>query len=388
MIAFGSLGIQSANIYFVGSKKYKIQDAVSNSLILAILLGFLLILLFWGMLQFSSFQKFIYLNHIPTLSLWIVIFTIPVSLLLIFFQGIICGKGEIINYNKTRLAGTVFQLVAVILLLLILKQGIFGAVFSYVFSIIGAVLFTIILIKKISNFHLFLNKKLLKDSAIYGGKVSLANATSFFSYRLDMLLIAMFLTPAAVGFYSIAVGISEKLLMMPGALATVLFPRVSSINYPEANNLTPRVVRHNLFIMIIVSLLLIILSRPLVEFIFGSAFLPSVMPLLILLPGIIAFGIGGVIAADLSGRGRPEFAIYSSLACLVTNIFLNIILIPKWGISGAALASSIAYWVDTLIIIFVFLKISRRPLHEFLLIRREDFHDYYKFFSALWKKEN
>lgn len=392
MMTFGSFGIDSANVYFIGSKRYKIQDVVSNSLILAILLGFILILIFWGMLHFGSFQRFIYSNQIPVFYLWMVVLTIPVSLLLNYLRGIICGKGEIINYNKTRLLEIALQLVAVATLLLIFKKGISGAVSSYVFSIIGAALFTIILVKKITNFHLFLNKKLLKDSAIYGGKVSVANATSFFNYRLDMILIAMFLAPAAVGLYSIAVGIAERLLMIPGALATVLFPKISSLSGLEANNFTPKVARHTFSIMIIASLLLAIFAVPLIKIVFGSAFSPSVLPLLILLPGIIAFGLGGVLAADLSGRGKPEIAIYSSLACLIVNISLNILLIPKLGISGAALASSVAYWVDTVIVIVAFLKISKKPLAEVLLIKTQDFKDYYRLFLAsknwVWKSKN
>jgi len=388
MIAFGNFGIGAANVYFVGSKKYKIQDTVSNSLILAILLGFILILIFWGILQFSPFQRFIYSNQIPLLYLWIIVLTIPVSFLLIFFRGIICGKGEITNYNKTRILEAVLQLAAIVIFLLVLKQGLFGAVSSYIFSIIGATLFSVFLIKKVAKLHFFLNKKLLKDLAVYGGKVSLANATSFLNYRLDMLLIALFLAPAAVGFYSIAVGMSERLFMVPVALATVLFPKISSLKNSEADELTPRIIRHTFFIMIITSLLLIILAKPLITLLFGSVFLPSVVPLLILLPGIIAFGVGGILAADLGGRGKPQFAVYSSFACLAINVPLNILLIPTWGISGAAFASAVAYCVDTIIILVAFLKISKKPLAEILLIRSEDFKDYSRLFFNLknWMK--
>lgn len=87
------------------------------------------------------------------------------------------------------------------------------------------------------------------------------------------------------------------------------------------------------------------------------------------------------MAADLCGRGKPQFAVYSSFACLVVDTILNFILIPKWGISGAAFASSVSYWVDTLIIIVAFSKISKKPLTEFLLIKKDDFKDYLQLFS-------
>ena len=376
MLTFGSFGIESANVYFLGSKKYRIQDVVSNSLILSFTLGFILILIFFGIFQFDFFQKFIHSNQIPPLYLWLIILIIPVSLLSIFLRNVLRGRGELTNYNKIRIAESTVLLSGVIILLLILKQGLFGAIFSYIFAIIIAALVSIFLVKKISKFYLFFNKNLFKNSISYGGKVYLANTLSFLNYRLDMFLIAIFLAPAAVGFYSITVGIVERLFIIPGALATVLFPTVSSLGSFKADSLTSRVTRHTFFIMIITSLLLAILAVPLIKNLFGQIFLPSVLPLLILLPGIIAFGVGGVLAADLSGRGRPEFAFYSSLACLIVNVALNIILIPRWGISVAAFASTVSYWVDTIIILLAFLKISKNSLSEVLIIKKEDLKDY------------
>jgi O-antigen/teichoic acid export membrane protein len=382
MISFGSLGIGGANVYFVGSKKYKIQDVVSNSFLLATLWGFLLILAFWALLQFDFFRSFIHFNESYGRYLWIVVFSIPISLLYSFFQNIIRGNGDIVNYNKIRLLEGFLAFFGVFVLLIILGRGVFGAVFSYVFSIFGTAVFTIFLVRKISKIRLYLNKALLKDSVVYGGKVYIANALSFLNYRLDIFLIAFLLQPsaavAAVGFYSIAVAIAERMFIIPGTFSTVLFPKISSAENSDANNFTPRVVRHTFFIMIVLSLLLFFTARFLILFFFGLTFLPAVAPLLALLPGIIAFGVGGVLAADLGGRGKPEIAVYSSLVCLIINIVLNIIMIPYLGILGAAIASSISYWADTLVVLIAFLKISKNRLSEVIIIKKTDFKDYSK----------
>ena len=376
LLTFGSFGIESANVYFVGRKKYKIEDFALNSLISAFFLGIILVLIFFGVSQFDFFQKFINSNQIPSFYLWLVVLIIPLSLLSSFFRNILRGKGDLIGYNKIRIVENAVPFLAVIILLLILKQDLFGAVFSYVLAVICAAFFSIFLIKKITKFCHVFNKKLFKDSVSYGGKVYLANSLSFLNYRLDMLLIAMFLSPVAVGIYSISVAIAEKLFIIPGALSTVLFPTVSSMNGSEANNLTSKVVRHTFFIMFFVSLLLLFLAKPLIAIVFGTAFASAAFPLMILLPGILAFSVGGVLAADLSGRGKPQFAIYSSLTCLIVNIILNIIFIPKWGIAGAAFASAISYWVDTMVVLIAFLKISKKPLTEVLLVNKEDLKDY------------
>ncbi|MEK7519498.1 MAG: oligosaccharide flippase family protein, partial [Patescibacteria group bacterium] len=249
IMAFGNLGLGSGNVYFIGSKKHKVQDVVSNSLIFSLILGALLVLVFWGLLQMDFFQKIIESNKIPQLYLWLVVLTIPLTLLLGFFQSVLMGRGEITNYNKINFLREILQLLFVIILLWVLKKGLLGAVLSHIVAIILAVLLSVFLVRNITRIRFGFHKGLVKDSFIYGGKVYLANMMSFLNYRLDMFLIAFFLNPLAVGLYSIAVGIAERLFIIPGAITTVLYPKISSMEDSKANEFTPKIARHTFFIM-------------------------------------------------------------------------------------------------------------------------------------------
>jgi O-antigen/teichoic acid export membrane protein len=356
MLKLGSLGIEAANVYFTGSKQYGIKDIVSNSLFCSILLSSILISLFFGVFHLDIFKNFLGSNQINPFYLWLVVLTVPFSLLSGFLISIFLGKENIIIYNKINIFQAIFQLIAITVFVVILKQGVFGAVISYVLGIIGLALVVILFITKFTKITFSFNRKLLKDSTKYGLKAYFGNLTQFLNYRLDMLLVAAFLTPASVGFYSVAVGIAERLWMLPGAIATVLFPRISSLKDTEANSLTPRIARHTFLIIFIFSLILALIAKPLIKILFGSVFLPSVMPLIILLPGIIALGGCKILTADLAGRGKPQFGTYAAFASLVVNIPLNLWLIPKWGISGAAFASSIAYITATLMVMVAFVN--------------------------------
>jgi len=379
MLKLGSLGIEAANVYFTGSKQYEIKDIVSNSFFSSISLGLALILLFSGISHFNIFQDFLNSNQINPFYLWLAVLTIPFSLLCGFLRNIFLGKEKIITFNKINIFQSILQLIAIIVFLLILRQGVFGAVFSYVLAISGGTLFAILLIRKITKINLSFNRRLFEDSAKYGLKAYFGNLAQFLNYRLDMFLVAAFLAPAAVGYYSIAVVIAERLWMLPGAISVVLFPRVSSLKDAEANSLTPRVARHTFFITFVLALILVFLAKLLIKILFGSVFLPSVTPLLILLPGIIALGGAKTLTADLSGRGKPQFGTYAAFASLAVNVPLNLYLIPEWGISGAAFASSVAYIVATLIVIIAFIKISKKSWFDVLLIKKEDFRDYRDF---------
>jgi O-antigen/teichoic acid export membrane protein len=379
MLKLGSLGIEAANVYFTGSKQYEIKDIISNSLISALFLGLTLMLLFWGVSYLNIFQNFLNSNQIDSVLLWLVVLTVPFSLMFGFLSSIILGKEEIVKYNKINIFHNIIRVIAIIIFLVILKQGILGAVVSHVLAVIGGTLFVILLIRKIGKVTFCYNQRLFKDSTVYGLKAYFGNIIQFLNYRLDMFLVAIFLDPAAVGFYSIAVGIAETFWMLPGAIATVLFPRISSLDSTEANNLTPGIARHTFFIIFVFSLILALLAKPLIKILFGSPFLPSVMPLLILLPGIIALGGAKTLTADLAGRGKPQFGTYASFVSLAVNIPLNLWLIPKWGISGAAFSSSIAYIVATLVVIIAFVKISDKAWTNILLIKKQDFQDYKSF---------
>ena len=378
ILLVGSLGIEAANVYFTGSKKYEIKDILSNSLLIGIILGAALIFLFFMIFQLNIFQDFIHSNNIKPIYLWLIVLTIPASLIFGFIRSTFLGQEKIVLYNKLNILQTSLQFLGVFVLLILLKQGVFGAVLSYLITTFIILLIVILLIAKITKLSLKFNKKLSKDAIKYGVKCYFGNIAQFLNYRLDMFLVAIFLNTTAVGFYGLAVGIAEKLWMLPGAISTVLFPRISSLNDEKANDLTPKVARNTFFITFMLSLVLLVISTPVIRILFGSAFLPSVVPLLILLPGIIALAGAKTLTADLAGRGKPQYGTYAAFISLGVTIPLDIWLIPKWGISGAAFASSVAYSLTTIIIIIAFSKVSKKPWTEICFIKIQDLKEYWK----------
>jgi len=72
---------------------------------------------------------------------------------------------------------------------------------------------------------------------------------------------------------------------------------------------------------------------------------------------------------------------------LGVNIPLNLWLIPRWGISGAAFASTVSYIIGTLVIISIFVKISHKSWGEILIIKKTDFQEYKNILYKIKKKE-
>lgn len=376
LMMFSTLGTEVSNVYFTGNKKYSLKDIASNSLCLSLLLGFLFIVIFFGVYKTSQFQDFLKANKIIPLYLWLAILSLPFNLLFTLFRNILLGREAIKKFNGMGLFQVILNLVLTLIFIVILKLDVLGVVICFVVLSLGSAILSFILIKKITDIKLDLNLSLLKDSLRYGGKAYFGNLAQFLNYRLDIFIVAYFLSPIAVGLYGVAVGLAERLWMIPGSIGVVLFPRISSVNNRQANSLTAQASRHTFFIVSLIALLLFLFAKPLINLLFGAAYLPSVTPFIILLPGVVSLSVSKILTSDLAGRGRPEFGTLAAFISLPITVILDIILIPKWGISGAAFASTVAYTLATIVVLIAFLKISGNSLLNTLVIKKEEMNNH------------
>ena len=84
-----------------------------------------------------------------------------------------------------------------------------------------------------------------------------------------------------------------------------------------------------------------------------------------------------ILTGDLSGRGRLKGKMLIIIGGLVLNTILNILWIPRFGIQGAAWATSISYTINFLLILFLYTKISGNKINDIIFIKKSDFK-YYK----------
>ena len=372
----GTAGIEVSNIYYTSAKKYRTGDIISTSLISGVLLGFFIVLLFWYIARLDVVENFLWRNRINHCLLWMVLIAIPFIFTYTFMNSIILGKENVATYNMLNVFQRFLQVAILLILVAWLSLKITGAVLSYSITMIISSFIAIAVLKKAEPIKFYFDKDIFRDSIRYGSKAYLGNIAQFLNYRLDILLIALFLNPAAIGYYSISVSLCEKLWMIPSSVSTVLFPRISSLDAHNATVLTTKVARNNLFLLTIISVVLAILARPVITILFGKAFLPSAKPLLILLPGIVALSISKILTSDMAGRGMPQYGTYASSASLVANVSLNLYLIPRWGIEGAATASSVAYILATFIVVMAFKRISQTRLRSVFLISLNDLRSF------------
>ncbi|PID81535.1 hypothetical protein CSA17_05040 [bacterium DOLJORAL78_65_58] len=177
------------------------------------------------------------------------------------------------------------------------------------------------------------------------GWVGQLSAVAYFLLlRLDQGLLEHFKGAAEVGIYSVGVYVGEMLWLLPGAL-TPLLVHSSARNQgdPDRERTAARALRIGLGLVIAAAVPLYFLAQPLLELLAGGEYSASGASLRALLPGIVAFAPGVVLAGDFIGRGKPHWNTQASVLTVVVNLIGAFQLIPRYGAVGAAYSSSIAY---------------------------------------------
>ncbi|MHA1381996.1 MAG: oligosaccharide flippase family protein, partial [Candidatus Helarchaeota archaeon] len=198
----------------------------------------------------------------------------------------------------------------------------------------------------------------------FGSQIFGSNVASEIASRGDLLLIGYFLSYSYVGFYSVAVSISMLFLIIPQSIQKITFP-VSSEFWKNGNlislkRMINKSMKYSACILLPVGLGVGFYSRDIIDTLFGNKYRVAVLPLCILLIARVISGSTLVpIGASFSGIGRPDISLkLVSLRCLL-NITLNILFIPRFGIPGAAMATTLSLISTTFIALFLLPKILK-----------------------------
>ncbi len=376
LASFLNIGVSPANVYFIASKKIKLNSAFKTNLWLWFILCIIGVLIAALVLETQSNTWF---PGVPLSILWLGILAFPLSLLQAFLSSLFQGLQDFKNYNYVSLITPGMTLLLAVFLVGILKLGVFGALLSFIIGNLCGLITTLIILKphlkkdneKHENDVL---KNYTKECLGYGWKAHLSNILAFVNYRADLFLVNFFLTPAATGIYLIAVQIAEKLWILSQAVSTVLLPRLSELHNDDEKRqqLTPLIARWVLLVSAVGTLVLALLASPLINLLYGSEFTPAVGALLWLLPGILVGSMSRILANDIAARGRPELNLYTSILVVSVNIICNIILIPRLGIVGAAMATTIAYGLNAVAKLWLYSHLSKNPWWKAILFSSSD----------------
>lgn len=382
LMYFTNFGIGQATIFYIGKRKYSPKEVFGNNIIYTILFSTLAILI--GLIIIFFFSNKL-LPGVATKYLLLSLCLLPGQLFLGLILCILLGFQKFKQYNFILFFRVFLIFLLVGIFLWVFHFGIIAALIAEILSFIIVCIVLFFITKKQTNgISIKLNKDYLKDSFLYGIKFHLGSILSFLQSRIVIPLINFFLNPMMVGFYSISISLSEKIWLISDAVGTVLFPKVSSeTDEKRLKEFTPLVFRTSLIVTILITLVLFASAHWLIILFYTNAYLWSIQPFQILLIGVIGVSGRKVLENDLKGRGKPILNTYTTGISLVLNIILNILWIPKFGISGAAWATVISYTNALLITIVIYTIVSGNKIKDVILVKKSDLMLYQNLFVNL-----
>ncbi len=362
-------------VTFVVAQGKVAANVIASQLFVVSLLQTLLALVILVLLRFTDyFQLFL-----PDWGWWIVAGVVAyvwVDLLTKFWSAVLIGQQQIAIVNNSEFVGRVSQFVGLFILVAVLywsgKQLSVG--FLFLVALSASTLINILLLFSLGlKFQLTRDLSGLKGALAFAVPCYAANLAQFLNYKLDVFVVGFFAGAASVGRYTLAVSLGQLLWLMSNSVASVLLPKVAASTDDDSSvRHTARVTRLSLWATAACGLALAVLATQAIPLLYGEAFRPSIMALIWLLPGIVVFSVANVLAAYIAGIGKPRLNLLVSGVSLIVTIALDLALIPRLNIVGAAIASTTSYSLSALLLIIFFIRETGAPLREVLLPTSDD----------------
>lgn len=179
----------------------------------------------------------------------------------------------------------------------------------------------------------------------------LSSAAAVVYLRIDQVMVGRIMGEQAVGIYAAGVKITEVFYFLPGIICGSLFPAI--VNGLKTGAAVYKRRLRNFYgllggLSLVVALGITVLAQPIISFIFGAQYLAAVPILQIYIWSSIGLFLGTGVSQQLMAENRMKAIFGTNLAAMLINIGLNIFLIPRLGLIGAALATLVAYSVTPL----------------------------------------
>lgn len=213
----------------------------------------------------------------------------------------------------------------------------------------------------------------LRRMLSFGWRTHITAALMLLVLRVDVVLLGWLLADEQqVGLYSRAVQVAEVVLYLMLAMEAVIYVRVGALGTTDGPRAAVDMCRIGLSVALILVAAFMLASHWLIVVPFGEEFLPSVAPLRILLPGVMAVGLAHMIMAIFQAAERPWPAALLTAGGLALITGLDLLLIPRLGIVGAAWASLAAYVVMALAAVLWLSRWQKLSPLRLLLVRPGD----------------
>lgn len=374
----GVLGLPNAINYFA-AKNVSVRGLMLTSIMFVAVISVAAVAVLWVTLPWL--EESIFSAPIQKLGqdsgdqmLRLILITVPAGMLATFVGTILYGRHEVKLYTTIMVGQAIVTLVALVLAVGVLRLGVPGAVGASVIVSCLSAAAVFIAVRHVAIRNPGGDPVALRPILGYGARVYPASISGYFNYRADTLLIQALLVSSAgpLGLYSMAVTMAELIFYIPDAVTTIFMPTIAGSTADSADAKLGRVSRMTFLVTASSAVALIPVAWLGIHLVLPR-FVDCLPAFLVLLPAVVSLSLAKVMTSYISGRGRPGPVSVGSGITLFLNLGANVILIPTYGIVGAAAASLLSYTALALMMIAVSCRMSGLSPIALVVPRRGEF---------------
>lgn len=221
---------------------------------------------------------------------------------------------------------------------------------------------------KIEKVHIHAKEQLelMKEVVPFG--LALAIITAFWSIStyFDRMMVGLMMPPpeasVAIAVYSMAIALASVISIFPAAVTSIFLPIISELHGGKKNEESERIsassLRWLIFLTAPLTIIFIAFPEDILQMFYGSAYASGALVLSIFSAGMFIRSLSYIHGMIIASRRIISIEAGAAVAATGINIGLNVLLIPAYGITGAALSSAISFLAISLINIFYCRKIS------------------------------
>nr|MCK4929962.1 flippase [Nanoarchaeota archaeon] len=358
---FNHLGLGEALVKYIPDFLVKKKhDKIKNSIIVVLGTTFIMIIIL-AILLFT-FSDFLAQNYFkislaaPVLLLFILVllFSNLRGLVRVIYQAF----QRMTIYAVMYLAENSLILI-LLLCLFAFKKNIFIAVYSHIIAYVLIFIVFSLLLFKVFNFFkhkIAIKNDLVKKLFKFGIPVTLSGIGGMIILYTDTLILTYFRSLKEVGIYNVVVPTVMMIMFFGKSISSVIFPMASELwarkkkKYLEHGLIMLE--KYSFVIVIPITLVVLAFSKLILSLMFGKQYSVGATTMQILLIGIIFFLIYSINSTLFASIGKPEIGTKILLQGALINFILNLLIIPKLGMLGAAITSLITYFYVFIVSVF------------------------------------
>ena len=275
-------------------------------------------------------------------------------------SGVLLGLARVRFWNYVQLLSPVATLAGMLVLVVALDGGVRAALVAWAaanaltaaFALAGTRDLWLPLRLPVFDRH----ARSLLQLALVLGAVQVVNLVS---YRIELFILRAFESLDDVGVYSIAMQAAESMWLLPAAIATAVTAPAVHATEEDAAGLIAHAVGRSLLLTAGVAVVVGLAAPFVIPLVLGEEFSGAAWPLVLLLPGIVAYAPVTILTVYLSlRRGRPRLSLAVSVLSLLVTTAGSLLLIPELGRRGAAISSTLGYVAGGLLAWIFFVRLA------------------------------